>query len=302
MRIKELSTPDFPLRTLQHFLEKENFEKYEAHFYDEYINREVNYNGSFQSFEKEGYVTVMLVVDEASGEMALHKISFTERLNYMLTREKELSLQLIRETRQKIYNSGHYPANYLKEVKQNLKSLSDSVREDNKYQNVILPFLNKINTALVKLNGGGIQTGASIKSVKSRDGFFKSRISVFGLRKIYYLAIELEIIDQDQLSEEGFIEVFTCPDPRVISQKIVFKCTTKKAVSFILCIEQFFKNLKPSIEKSQLFYTKENTNKESFLLSQSNIDAVKCRLGKKPENEFEEIAKYVSDLKLKLKK
>jgi len=117
----------------------------------------------------------------------------------------------------------------------------------------------------------------------------KSGIKLSLLEQLYDTCVDLEIIDDEILSEETFINVLTS-NPIASNEAIIFKCNNQLIAHFINCIQPLFYNLTVSqISKSKSF-----VNKKEKVLNQADLDNANKRLREKSSSQIDRITTHIS--------
>lgn len=135
------------------------------------------------------------------------------------------------------------------------------------------------------------------KLTTSSDGIFsffqvKSEIPLSFFQKLYDVAISLDLIDDVEISEDLFIEVFTTAKPEPES-KIHFIKPNAKVAFFLKEIESFFENFNSTtIEKSRSFL-----NKQGKVLTSTDLYTALSRNKDKQNTDFIKIQNEINLLK-----
>ena len=104
---------------------------------------------------------------------------------------------------------------------------------------------------------------------------------------------ELEIFDEDSVSQQEFIDVFITPDPRNVNH-IQFKANNLIAIHYLHLLSRAFNNLSHSrLSRSKLFY-----NKRGKLLNQSDLDNGYSRLVTKNDTSYDKITETINSVLL----
>lgn len=121
--------------------------------------------------------------------------------------------------------------------------------------------------------------------------------SIFGLKnniptlkRLFILSIKSEIFDEDEVSEEIFIDVLTNENSKAVLR---FSCQTPTMVGYLQLISKFFRRLdKKHIVTSNQFFTKSGTS-----LTAINYDTAKNRFKKdsKAQKSLELIIQFVEE-------
>ncbi len=131
-------------------------------------------------------------------------------------------------------------------------------RQENLFKK--FPICNKPFTTLEKYLSDKYHIDLiSKQQIRFQPSIFKVKPDIKGyiFEKLYDLAIELEIIDDELISEAEFISALT---EHKTSSTITFNCDNNIMICFIESISPLFYNLNPtSIAESKRFYTKQGT-------------------------------------------
>lgn len=268
MSSNQKSTSNKPLFFFQGFFEKKTFQTYERHFYENEINP------SMKSYKEEGYVEFMDCV-YLNEKIVPRRIYFKDEVLNLIVLQKNISIRLIKDKVEEIENLGNSPHNFISKTKQNIISLSKVLVYNNELYDGINNILNEITIALEVLRNRRFENKKLNNKYDIQNGYFAPLINVNKLNKIYQIALEMNILDEDLVTEEDFVTVFTHPNPKLIENRIVFNSDNRKAFFFINNIKKYFDNLTPSrMSNSFSFLSRETQNKKSIILKQNNIDKI----------------------------
>lgn len=110
--------------------------------------------------------------------------------------------------------------------------------------------------------------------------------------RLYEISYTIDIIDDVVTEEEVFIQVFITPQPNT---NLIIRFTKSNPVVayFLNKLQEFFNGLTfIAIEKSGMFYNKQNKP-----LNATDLSAAKSRASKKLESEFKRIDSYFTELR-----
>lgn len=132
-----------------------------------------------------------------------------------------------------------------------------------------------------------------ILNINIKSSFFdvKSTVKRSLLEELYDISIDLEIIDEEIVSEETFINVLTL-NPITSQEVIIFKCNNELAAHLINCIQPLFNNL----STSQINRSKSFINKNGKTLNQADLDNANKRLRRKSSAIIERVTNHISRL------
>lgn len=120
---------------------------------------------------------------------------------------------------------------------------------------------------------------------------FKDLKATF-FEQLYETTYKLDLIDDIEVSEDVFYDVFTCSKPNP-EQKIKFRVKNHLVAYFLKEIEPFFYNLNPvTIEKSNCFY-----NKQGKPLTSTDLYTSLSRNKGKDPNSIKKIHFHLDSLK-----
>ncbi|UFH36074.1 hypothetical protein [Flavobacterium acetivorans] len=293
----QLSTQNKPLLFLEVFLTQDNFDMFENAFYNNSINP------SFVPFREQGYVEY-LDSEYLNEDVVPRKVYFKDEIIKILTSQRDKSIRLISDKVEDVENSGNSTFNYINNTKSKMIGLLEDVRSNNKLHQEITTILKGINHTLIELSKGRVSSRKSSIETTNKKGLFKPNIKTGKLKIIYDLTLELEILDENVVSQNDFINVFTHPDPKQIDNRIVFNIDNRIAFYFINNIKKHFSNLTPSaISISESFFSKPTENKKSILLKQNNIDKINYDLRKvdTSNSKYKDVLDAIRDMEEKYK-
>ena len=141
--------------------------------------------------------------------------------------------------------------------------------------------LNALEKNIIEI--GSIQQKSPKKKLrtKTNNPFFEPKIKKAGLIKLYDLAVDHRIIDDEVVPEETFLNVLMSNNPEALDNEIIFSADNQVATFFLNCIMPLFRNLSHSqISKSLSF-----RNKYGKLLNQNDLDKANFLFNSKPKNQ-----------------
>ena len=277
------STLNSPILFFEDFLTEENLKLHEENFYKDIINPSQQ---SFDEYKEGGYITFTPSLYE-NDEDSLKQVFYIDTLISILENEKKNSIDLLKRKIEEIKINGNSTDYYIQNNLRKLNYLKDNISVYCKYKKQIHKTIDDIQKVV---------SNHSIKAPKNNsnrnrlnDGFFKPKIKKTKIDKIYDIALELNLLNEDIVSKDTFYNAFSSPNPLELSEKIYFTEFTLYSVLFLETISKYFGNITPtSIGKSELFYTKA----KRALLTSGNYSKNKSSLKQKTENHrYKEIIK-----------
>lgn len=198
---------------------------------------------------------------------------YQEFINNLSAKTKEATRN-IDEKIIDISSKGINPKEYLINQIKTLNYLSEKLIQQYPGHTIVSNSTNKIRDYFIdKYELKGSFRKPQFDSSQSSFFEIKPEIKISTLRKLYDVAVELQIVDDIKLSETAFINVLT-GNPTETDDFFIFKSDNQISVHFINCIQPLFNNLTSSqISKSKSFY-----NKNKKVLCQTDIDTANKRL------------------------
>lgn len=130
-----------------------------------------------------------------------------------------------------------------------------------------------------------------IKTAKTSFFDVKSTTKRSLLQDVYDTAVDLEVLDDEVVTEETFLNVLT-GNPSKTNEVIIFKCNNQLVVHFLNCIQCLFNNLTFSqIHKSGSF-----VNSRGKILKQADLDNANSRLKRNTSLEVDRITAHLSKI------
>ena len=128
-------------------------------------------------------------------------------------------------------------------------------------------------------------------TINTKYSYFdiKAEVKPSLLEQLYDVSVDLEIIDDEIITEDTFMNVLSV-NPTISNEVIIFKCNNELAAHFINCIQPLFNNLTiAQINKSKSFINKNNKT-----LNQADLDNANKRLRKKSSTKITRITNHIS--------
>ncbi|MDC1365072.1 hypothetical protein N8258_01500 [Algibacter sp.] len=169
-------------------------------------------------------------------------------------------LPLIHERKDEIENTEKNAIIYINKQLNKLELIKEKVDYFKAYQPIIFKVLGELEDHLKTL-----LEEESINKIKNTNikisgrTFFdlKKEVKRRHLKKLYEVTVILNIVDDDLVTEEEFLNVFMLPTLPANNCKIIFNKNNRLSVYYLNIIASFFNDLKPStISRSQSFLKK----------------------------------------------
>lgn len=240
-----------------------------------------SYN-KFDLHEIDGSIEPLMTV------LTVNRSSFLEEY---LNHSKHSLLNLLNKNKNEI-NFQHE----LNEVYNNLSSFNKKLSySDFNYKDIIEKHLNQLVKDL-RIKFPIIESHKIFRIFNEYNGYisffqFKDLKATF-FEQLYETTYKLDLIDDIEVSEELFYDVFTCSKPNP-DQKIFFRAKNYLVAYFLKEIEPFFNNLNSvTIEKSKCFY-----NKQGKLLTGNDLYTSLSRNKGKEAHSIKKINFHIDSLK-----
>ncbi len=285
MGLYQESTKTRPLLFFESFLKNDKLIKYESMFYDYPINL------SQENFREQGYIKYLndSYIDEPVSTIEY----FNETLNKLLKAQVFTSKLLLEERKDEIEYFNIKPNIFAQkqlEIIQNLKVKTGSITV---CRGIILESLNILEEEIKKFNSVISQETSRFTNIKTNNPFFEPVVHRKTLQKLYDVALDNRIIDEEVVTENDFLNILTSNDPEVLENKFIFSCNNQVATFFLNTMNVFFLNLTHSkISKSKSFI-----NKNGKIFNESDLNTAKTRYSEKTTNKvFLNIQKDIEKL------
>jgi hypothetical protein len=272
MGLYQESTKTRPLLFFESFIKKDKLIRYEDMFY------KYSSNLSQENFRKQGYIKYFK--DSYENETVTPIIEyFKNNLERLLVAQVYITQKLLEERRNELEYQNITTDVFIQRqllIVNKLKTSSESLET---YKDLILKTLNQIEINLKAINPSLNSTPEKAPEIKRSNPFFEpnDKITITHLKKLYEIAVDKFIVDDQEVFEETFIAVFSSNKPELLKEKIYFSCNNLVATFYLNCIKGFFKNLShSSITKSKSFH-----NKQRKQLIQNDLDKAKNYYKKK---------------------
>lgn len=286
MGLYQESTKTRPFLFFESFLKNDKLIKYENMFYDYPINL------SQEKFREQGYIKYFK--DSYEDEPVTPIIEyFKDGLEKLLKAQVFTSKVLLEERKDEIEYFNIKPNIFAQkqlEIIQNLKVKTGSITV---CRGIILESLNILEEEIKKFNLGISQEPSMFTNIKTNNPFFEPVVQRKTLQKLYDVALDNRIIDEEVVTENDFLKILTSNDPEVLENKFIFSCNNQVATFFLNTMNVFFLNLTHSkISKSKSFI-----NKNGKIFNESDLNTAKTRYSEKTTNKvFLNIQKDIEKL------
>ncbi len=291
MNLYKPSTEKQPLLFFKTFLSRERLEAYENHFYEPPTNDyELPFNRSLQNNKGEGYIEYHKDFYE-DGEAPLVRIYFVDNLQMLLRTQANITLRFLSERRlqkefDEVFENG-FVQRQLKELHE-INESTQSLPHNRVIQVVLFDLKDKI-TAFLYAQGKERPTEKFKRPQKESNPFFgnKQKTTFFRLKKLYDEILDIGLIDEEQVTEEAFTNVFTSKTPE---RKIFFNRDNYEVVYFLDVLSAYFDDLTPvQIGRSKSFITKGDT-----VITAGLINTYNSRLQNKDKSKYDKIRQAVT--------
>ena len=280
-----------PLNYFDTLLESNNLKFRKDTAINEIIER---YGGLVKSVDyKKGEVDYIAVFSDGSPEPieAMATYSFANEFTAEVIKKAEETKQSIDSTVLEINKNGNNANQFLISQIKHLSILADKSKNIYPKLTFIEDAIRNTITYLVDRYSLKESYKKTKISVTPKSSFFdiKSGVKMSLLEQLYDVAVDLEIIDDEMVTEEIFINVLT-GNPTASNEVLIFKCNNRIATHFINCINSLFNNLTASrIEKSKSLIGK---NGNAF--TQQGMDNINSFLKHNTSSKIERITSYIS--------
>jgi hypothetical protein len=164
---------------------------------------------------------------------------------------------------------------------------------------MVYPKLKFIETYLLEILTYLVDKYSLSDSFKKQAQINISQSSFFGIKRVkmalliqlYDAALDLEVFDDEVVSQENFINVLT-GNPKNTKEVLNFKCNNYLALHFINCIQPLFNELTQSkIAKSESFF-----NKGRKVFTEKNLNTTNSRLKNYISPEKDRITNHIAKI------
>lgn len=273
MGLYQESTKTRPLLFFESFLKNDKLIKYESMFYEYPINL------SQENFREQGYIKYLndSYIDEPVSTIEY----FNETLNKLLKAQVFTSKMLLEERKDEIEYFNIKPNIFAQKQLEIIKKLKVKTGSITVCRGIILESLNILEEEIIKFNSIISQEPSRFTNIKTNNPFFEPVVNRKILQKLYDVALDNRIIDEEVVTENAFLNILTSNDPEVLENKFIFSCNNQVATFFLNTINVFFLNLTHSkISKSKSFI-----NKNGKIFNESDLNTAKTRYSEKTTNK-----------------
>lgn len=284
MRAEFSSNAIEPLRFFIEFIQNDEILNFENKFYNYPINPSQipNRDEGFIEYQKD------FLIDDEEGRVIEY---FSVKLKRLLETQANISYNYLYKRKKEKEYEGIFENQFLElQISEigNLREKSDNLP----HASILLEILDVLQFKMKSLMYQDKLIKRNIqKPKKTTSPFFenKKKTTIHRLKKLFENILEIDLIDEEEVSEETFIEVFTSVNPIKHNKAIHFKANNYKAHYFLRELSAHFENLKPAqIAKSESFYSKGNT-----LFNQKSIDKYYSELKNRDDSEFIQIKEAI---------
>ena len=274
------STKKQPIFFFETFLNKESLAAYKDHFYKDYINpsQKKNLSQGYIEYNKDYY----------ENEESLKVIEYFEvRLKNLLEREAKVSYRLLYERKLAKEYDEVFKNDFINHRISDLDIILERAKKLSS-KDLIISILNKLREKMNQLRypSNPIPFRSESKtSIGSENPYFglKFEIRKRHLKKFYHELVIIDMIDNEDVSENNFLAVFTSSNPSLIDDNIIFNKDNYHVMALFQFLEPYFDQLKHSrIDKSKSFFSKNAQNP----MSQTSLDTNKHRFKSKDISEY----------------
>lgn len=274
MELYKKSTKTRPLLFFESFINNEVLKNYEDMFYNYPINP------SQKPFRELGYITYTKDVYEDENFSTVTKY-FKEDLEKLLSAELNITKGLLIKRRDKLeylnYKTDIFFDRQLSTI-HTLKVKSESITVN---KDLLEKTIENLEDFIKKTSINLYQVPTRLSKIKTNKPYFEPIVNRKILVKLYDVAIGNDLIDEEEVSESDFLNVFMANIPEKTGSTIKFHCDNQTATYFLNAIMVLFYNLKHArIADSKSFFSKGGK-----LLNQADLDTAKNRYEKKINKE-----------------
>lgn len=286
MELYKASTKTQPLFFFESFIDSSTLEKYENLFYDSPLNP------SQEAHREHGFIKYYKDLYEDEPEIPITEY-FKTNIETLLNAQVRTTELLLLRRRDKLEYQNIKIDSFIQRqlnIIQLLKERTDSITV---CKQLITDTINRLEI-LVKLTGNGIiQVPKILPKIKTNNPYFEPIVGRKVLIKLYDVAIDNRVFDEEVVTQSDFLDVFMSNTPQSIENKIQFHCDNLTATYFLNSIMVLFNNLKHArIVDSKSFYSKGGK-----LLIQRDLDKAKSTYEKKAlKKSYSKIQKEIDVL------
>jgi hypothetical protein len=244
------STKIKPLLFFETFFNNEVVLKYEEMFYHPINDSQINYKEEgYKKYYKDCYV------DDEPFEYVIEK--FNENISDLLNFQILISKKLLLERRDEIEYINISSDIFLQRQINVISELKEKTIQLKTEQSLFIKALVNIEKFIDKSKAISNNKIEKVEKFKTNKPYFDPIVKRYKLKKIYDIALDNKVFDEEIVSENIFLDIFTSNNPESLEGKIHFSCNNQIATFFLDSIQVFFNSLSHSqISKSKSFYNK----------------------------------------------
>lgn len=286
MTLYKNSTKIRPLLFFETFINNKSLMMFEDMFYNSPINP------SQESFKQEGYIKYYKdsYVDEPFAPVIEY---FKDKLEKLLKTEIYITNVLLTERSDELEYQNTETDIFIQRQLSRIEKIKASCDSITVCKELVIETINILEKNIRNTNSHLRQPNSRVIKIKTNKPFFDPKVRRDKLIKLYNITIENGIIDEEEVSQTAFLNVFMSNNPEALNEKIIFASDNQVATFFLNSISILFNNLSHSqISRSKSFF-----NKRGKLLNQNDLDKAKTLYEKKGSNKvFLAISKDIQPL------
>lgn len=279
MSLYNESTKLKPLLFFETFINNEKLTEYETIFYGDWGNpsqtssKQEGFIEYIKDFYTENRIENVTIIKQSKT-----KEYFSVSLSKLLYANVSISIAFIEKANLKLEYLNIKSDTYLLRQLIKIQNLKDSINENMLCQDIIKEVLYALQKKIRAISKLSVKfEKKNLRLTNSTYFEVKPITKKSTLKKVYYIAIELDIIDDEMVSENEFLNVLMSSNPSLENNKIKFKANNQVSTLFIDLISNLFEKL----THSQISKSKSFNNKNGKTLNQQDLDTAKNRYIKK---------------------
>jgi len=271
MKLYKESSKINPLLFFETFINNDSLREHEDQFYNYPINP------SQENFRNLGYLQYTKDLYEENEKFKPVTVFYLDTLKSFLSVQVNQSLTFLNNRKDKFDYKGKDHTPFTSKSLDIVYKLKNAVPSDYNHKDEIMSFLVELENKIKLLLDSPKVPILEKRIIKTTQPYFEPIIKTGKLKKLYQIAIELYLINDEIVSEKDFLEVLMSNDPKMLENKIQFMADNQKVVYFITLIQKHFKELTFSrIVKSEAFLKQ----KTGIPFSQNDLDSTNSRIKK----------------------
>lgn len=286
MTLYKPSTEKEPLLFFSSFLNEHILNQYENNFYGYPINPSQIFDNDqgFIEYHKDCY---------EGGEKPTVKIYFKEYLWKQLKTQSVISENFLIERKKEQEYNDVFSNRFVQKQLVLLESIMERAKNLS-HADTTVEILDDLKLKITSLlnHEGELKPKRIIKkSLKITNPFFGNteRTTVRRLKKLYAEVLDIGLIDEEEVTEEVFVDVFTSAKPFDLEEQIKFNRGNYEAIYFIQELSAYFDKLEPAqIGKSKAFASKGDRT-----ITDKTVNTYFTRLKKKDKNSYKDIKQAI---------